>query len=105
MSNYCIITTVCNKEEVANNIINTLLEKRLVSCCQKSNIQSTYWWKGKIEKDSEIFIQMKTRKELYNEVEAEILKLHDYETCEILSYDIEQGNKEFLDWIDEETNK
>jgi periplasmic divalent cation tolerance protein len=46
---------------------------------------------------------MKTRKELYNEVEAEILKLHDYETCEILSYDIKQGNKHFLEWIDKET--
>ena len=105
MSNYCIITTACNKEEVANNIVNTLLEKRLVSCCQMSNIQSVYWWKGKIEKEHEIFIQMKTRKELYNEIEAEILKLHDYETCEIIAYDIEKGNKDFLNWIDEETKK
>ena len=38
-------------------------------------------------------------------VEAEILKLHDYETCEILAYDIKQGNKAYLDWVDEETKK
>lgn len=103
MSNYCIITTTCDDEEIANKIVDTLLKKRLVSCCQKMNIQSSYWWKGKIEKNPEIFIQMKTKKTLYKEVEKEILEIHDYEVCEILCYDIEEGNKKFLNWIEDET--
>lgn len=31
MTKYCVITTACNKKEIANKIIDTLLEKRLVS--------------------------------------------------------------------------
>ena len=53
---YCIITTACNKKEIADNIVETLLEKRLVCCCQVTNINSSYWWKGKIEREPEFFI-------------------------------------------------
>ena len=103
MGKYCIITTACNKEEIANKIINTLLEKRLVSCCQTMDINSTYWWEGKIVKEPEIFIQMKTKKELFEEVKEEILKIHDYDICEIASYDLDQGSDGFLNWLDYET--
>lgn len=100
---YCIITTACNKKEIADKIIETLLEKRLVCCCQVININSSYWWKGKIEREPEFFIQMKTKRNLFKEVEEEILKVHDYETCEIISYNITNGNEKFLKWIEEET--
>ncbi len=100
---YCIITTACNKKEIADKIIDTLLEKRLVCCCQVTNIESSYWWKGKIERELEFFIQIKTKRNLFKEVEEEILKVHDYETCEIVSYDIINGNEKFLKWIEEET--
>ena len=100
---YCIITTACNKKEIADKIIDTLLEKRLVCCCQVTNIGSSYWWKGKIERELEFFIQIKTKRNLFKEVEEEILKVHDYETCEIVSYDIINGNEKFLKWIEEET--
>ena len=48
---------------------------------------------------------MKTKKTLFKEVEKEILKIHDYETCEIISYDITNGNEKFLKWIEEETKQ
>ena len=48
---YCIITTACNKKEIADKIIETLLEKRLVCCCQVININSSYWWKGKLKEN------------------------------------------------------
>ena len=102
-NNYIIITTACDKKEIADKMIETLLRKRLVSCCQLTNIYSSYWWNGKIENHPEYFIQMKTKKKLYKEVEKEILKIHDYEICEILSYDITDGNEEFLKWIEDET--
>ena len=87
MEQCCIITTACNNEDIASRIIQVLLDKRLVSCCQTYNIESTYWWQGKIDKEKEIMIQLKTKKSLYKEVEKEILKLHDYDVCEILCLD------------------
>ena len=103
MTQYCMITTACNKLEIANEIIDTLISKRLVSCCQMRKIESTYWWKGEIIKEPEFFIQMKTKKDLFKEIEKEILSIHDYETCEIMAYDIEEGNDKYLKWIKDET--
>ncbi len=103
METCCNITTACNNKDIANRIIQVLLDKRLVSCCQIFNIESTYWWLGNIDKEKEFLILMKTRKSLYKEVEEEILKLHDYDTAEIACFDIVGGNEEFLKWIISET--
>ena len=97
-----ITTTFENKEE-ANKVIEILLEKRLVSCCQLSNIISSYHWKGEIVHSEEYLLQMKSKKLLYKEVEQEILKMHSYETPQIIMYDIQDGYKGYLDWIEEET--
>jgi len=38
---------------------------------------------------------LKDNKDLYKNVKAEILKYYDYQTCEILNYDIEKGKSSF----------
>jgi periplasmic divalent cation tolerance protein len=97
-----ISTTFDNKDE-AEKIINLLLNERLVSCCQLSNITSSYHWKGKIEKADEYLLQMKSKKDLYKEIEKVILNNHSYETPQIVAYDIVDGYSEYLKWIEDET--
>ena len=91
MNKYIMITTTFDNKKEANKVIETLLEKRLVSCCQLSNITSSYHWKGKIEHSDEFLLQMKSKKELYKEIEEEILKLHSYEKTQLIAYDITDG--------------
>ena len=100
---YIMITTTFDNKEEANAIIEMLLEKRLVSCCQLSNITSSYHWKGNIEHTEEFLLQMKSKKSLYKEIEEEILKLHSYEIPQLIAYDIVDGYKSYLDWIEKET--
>jgi periplasmic divalent cation tolerance protein len=97
-----INTTFDNKDE-AEKVINLLLNERLVSCCQLSNITSSYHWKGKIEKADEYLLQMKSKKELYKKIEELILDNHSYEVPQIVSYDIVDGYSEYLKWIGNET--
>lgn len=103
MKEYCMITTTFENKEEANKVIDCLLEKRLVSCCQITNITSSYHWKGKIAHSDEVLLQMKSKKELYKEIETEILRLHSYETPQIIMYDIKDGYIGYLDWIEDET--
>lgn len=100
---YILITTTFDNEEEAYKVIDLLLSKRLVSCCQVSNITSSYHWKGKIEKADEYYVQMKSKKGLFKEVEKVILENHSYETPQIVAYDIVDGFKDYIDWIEEET--
>lgn len=100
---YIIITTTFENKEEANKIIEILLEERLVSCCQLSHIERSYQWKGKIEHTNELLLQMKSKKELFKEIEKVILENHSYETPQLVAYDIVDGFKEYLDWIGEKT--
>lgn len=43
LNEYIIVTTFCDKEEIANKIVDTLLEKRLVAGSQLSKVHSKYW--------------------------------------------------------------
>lgn len=103
MNQYITITTTFDNREEAEKVMNMLLEKRLVSCCQMSKITSVYHWKGTIEKADEWLVQMKSKKELYDEIEKAILENHSYEVPQIVAYNIVNGHKAYLDWIGEET--
>jgi len=94
--NYIVVSILCNKKEIADKIIDTLLEKRLIAGAQVYESNSKYWWKDKIESDKECLIQMRTKDNLYFEIEKEILKIHDYEVCEISYRIINGGNRAFL---------
>lgn len=100
---YCLITTTFEDKKEANEMIRRLLEKKLVSCCQLMEIRSSYHWKNKIESTNEYLLQMKSKKSLYKEIEKEIIKTHSYEIPQIVMYEIKDGYKEYLNWIEEET--
>ena len=100
MSKYIIINTFCDKEEVATKIIQTLLEKRLVSGSQLSKVHSKYWWNNQLEECDEYKLEFRTKETIFNEIENEIKQIHDYEVAEISYYEIKNASKEFFDWID-----
>ena len=73
-----------DNRETLERIGRSLLERRLVACIQVIGpIRSTYWWKGSICEAEEWMGVMKTRDELYDQVEREIRALHPYEVPEI----------------------
>ena len=53
LNEYIIVTTFCDKEEIANKIVDTLLEKRLVAGSQLSKVHSKYWWNNGLEECDE----------------------------------------------------
>ncbi len=101
MDKYIIVTTLCDKEKIANKIIDTLLEKRLVAGSQVIKVNSKYCWNNKLEECSEYKLEFRTKESKFTEIENEIKKIHNYEVAEISSFEIKNASKEFLYWIDE----
>ncbi len=100
MSEFLQITTTTDSRELAMRIAEKLVEKKIAACVQVSGpITSIYAWKSKIENAEEWYCVIKTRENLYQEVEAAIKALHPYEVPEIIALPIQQGNKDYLDWI------
>ncbi len=100
MSEFIQIVTTTDSKELATQIAGNLVEKKLAACGQVSGpITSIYEWKGKIENEEEWYCVIKTRKSLYQEVEESIKAQHPYEVPEIIAIPIQEGNKDYLDWI------
>ena len=103
-SNYCIISTSTDSKENADAITQQLLEKKLVACVQSTTIQSAYHWEGKIIQSVEICLQMKTKRSLFENIQAELETLHTYEVPEIIMVPMAGVNLPYLQWIEEETS-
>lgn len=99
--NYCIVLSTFDNEENMKNVISSVLENKLAACVQTIDIGSHYRWKGKLCRDKEILVLFKTRRDKYEKLLELVKTLHSYETPEIISLDILDGNKEYLSWIDE----
>ncbi len=103
MKNYVTISTFCNKEDIANKIIDCLLEKKLIAGSQISKVHSKYYWNNKIEECDEFKLEFRTKKNLFTKIAAEINKINDYEVSEISCVELVDGNATFFSWIDDNT--
>lgn len=100
-----VITTTASKED-AQKIADTLVEKRLAGCVQVIGpITSTYWWKGKVETAEEWLCLIKSRQNLYPELEEAIKEVHPYEVPEVLAVRVVAGSRDYLQWLEGEIKK
>lgn len=96
---FVYVTT--QNHESALLIGQTLVEEKLVACVNILNgATSIYWWEGKVETASESVLIAKTTDALEEQVIERIKALHIYDCPCIVTLPIENGNKEFLSWIE-----
>lgn len=100
---YVLVITVAGSEEEALMISKVVVESRLAGCVQVSGpIESLYWWEGKTEKAKEWMCLMKSRRDLFPELESEIRKVHSYDVPEIISLPIINCGGKYFDWLEKE---
>jgi periplasmic divalent cation tolerance protein len=97
-----VITTTETKAD-AQAIAHAVVQKRLAACVQIIGpITSTYWWQGEIETAEEWLCVIKSRRDLYEQLEAAIKEVHPYDVPEILAVPVIAGSKDYLRWLDGE---
>lgn len=101
---YSLIFCTCPDQTIAENLANSLVEEALAACVNiVSGITSVYQWQGKREMGTEVLLLIKTRDELYSQLEKRITELHPYELPEIISVSLNEGFPAYLDWITQNT--
>ncbi len=104
MSHILVITTFSEKED-AKKFGELVIKKELGACVQiLGPIESIYSWNDKVGDSEEYICFIKTKKDLYEELEELILEIHPYETPELIAVDIVEGSEEYLDWINHVTS-
>ena len=92
-----------NKAE-AKMIGQAVVEARLAACANIiDKMGSIYWWQGKMEEGAEAVLILKTKEKLVPELIDKVRSLHSYDCPCIVSLPIIDGNKPYLDWLQNET--
>jgi periplasmic divalent cation tolerance protein len=96
-----VLTTVGGGED-AERIARALVERGLAACVNVvPGLVSVYRYKGKLERDAEQLLVVKTRRELFETLRAAIVELHPYDLPEVLALPIEAGHAPYLAWLDD----
>jgi len=104
LNEFLLVFTTVPDEKIAQKIVKGLIEERLAACVTISaSAQSYYWWEGKISKDCEHVLFIKTKATLFSKLEKKIQEIHPYEVPEIIAVPILKGSTRYLDWIAKET--
>ncbi len=93
------IYIVCKNKKEAKKIGLKLVEKKLAGCCNIFPIDSIYRWKGKIVKEKEVVLIVKSLKRNFEEIRKEVEKLHSYTTPCILEIPIKRVNLKYFNWL------
>ncbi len=105
MANELLVFTTVPDEETAENISHHIVEKRLAACVTRTAVcKSIYWWQGKITKDNEHMLFIKTQAKRYPQLEKTLVAIHPYTVPEILAVPLVQGYGKYLDWLNTETD-
>jgi len=87
----------------AGELAEGMVEARLASCVNLlPEIVSTYRWRGRVHRDAETLLVVKTTAAKLKALETWVKARHPYETPEFLVLDAAGGSKEYLSWLAEQ---
>jgi periplasmic divalent cation tolerance protein len=103
---FLIIFVTAASEQEATTIGRTLVEEGLAACANViSSIRSIYRWKGEVWDEKEALILIKSREELFESIRSRVRELHSYEVPEVTAIKLEDGDTDYLQWIEAVTAK
>ena len=98
-----IFVTTASSEE-AQQISTALLQQRKAACVNVlSGVNSSFWWQDEIDSAQESLLIIKTKTSLLDEVIELVRQLHGYEVPEIIALPVIGGNRDYLEWVAQET--
>ena len=105
MSTVALFYTTFSSKEEALIVTKALLEKKLIACANiMAESTSIYRWKDKVETTKEVPTLLKSKTENRAAIEDCVTELHSYDVPCIIELKVENGNKDFLEWIKKETD-
>lgn len=93
-------TTPSNIE--AEMLAEAIVTAKLAACVQiLPPMTSVYVWEGKLQREAEHLLLIKTLPEKWDELAAFITANHSYEVPEIVAIEAEKVSGRYLSWINE----
>ncbi|MGC8787070.1 MAG: divalent-cation tolerance protein CutA [Anaerolineae bacterium] len=104
MAGHLVVLITASSTEEAQRIAHALVEERLAACVNLiAPIESVYRWQEQVQVDQEVLLIVKTTAAAIEKLAERVKQLHSYELPEIIALPILAGAKDYLRWIDEQT--
>jgi periplasmic divalent cation tolerance protein len=89
--------------DVAESLANAVVGERLAACANLvPGVVSIYRWQGKVHRDDEILLVLKTTAERADALRSRLVELHPYDVPEVLVLAVEGGHEAYLAWVREQ---
>lgn len=87
----CLVLALTTEGDLARAeaLAEALLERRLVACVSLQPQRSIYRWQGRLERDSEVQLLLKTSSVQLEQLRQAVMELHSYDTPEWLSWPVD----------------
>ena len=100
--NYGIVLVTAASQTEAETIAEALVQSHLAACVSMTPIRSIYTWEGKVHRDQEWQLTIKTELTQFDQIAAKVHQIHSYEVPEIIAIPILRGSESYLRWITEQ---
>jgi len=99
-----VVLVTASSEAEAAQIGQAVVEGGVAACANIiPNVTSLFRWEGKLSKEKEVLILIKSRLDVFQDLAAVIKRLHSYQVPEIIALPIIEGSSEYLTWVIEST--
>lgn len=87
-------------ERHAGTLASVLVDAHLAACVNiVPGVQSVFRWQGRVQRDTESLLIIKTTRARYAELEQAWRDRHPYELPELLAVPVHAGLPAYLDWL------
>jgi periplasmic divalent cation tolerance protein len=101
---HVLILTTLPADADAGAFAEALVDARLAACVNLLPVmESVYRWEGRVQRDSERQLILKTSRERVATLWQRVRELHPYDVPEFIVLPIVDGNDAYLRWIGEST--
>ncbi len=103
MNRFIVVYVTVESAEEGKRLASALVEERLAACVNRLGpVQSTYRWKGQVERSEEHLLIIKTSEGLFDRLNKRVQELHSYSVPEVIALPIVDGNEGYLKWLEDQ---
>lgn len=94
-----LVHTTCADQNEAERLAADLVESRLAACASIGQpVVSVYPWEGRIERDTETPLTLKTTRAAFAALRERLNERHSYDVPELLAVAVVDGNADYIQW-------
>ena len=99
-SPYMQVYVTVPSQDVADTLAASIINQKLAACVNIiPGLQSVYFWEGKVAKDQELLLMIKTQSSLVPRLAEHVRKHHPYDEPEAIAVPITGGSSSYIQWI------